>query len=62
MEKREEESGGVEGCIGVGCRSLYLPIIRDQLPDVLDLFDFAEPSLVTDDRETTNVPVQRSIS
>ncbi|MEX1041912.1 MAG: PSD1 and planctomycete cytochrome C domain-containing protein [Pirellulaceae bacterium] len=39
-------------------RSVYLPIIRDRLPDVLDLFDFAEPSLVTGDRETTNVPTQ----
>jgi len=39
-------------------RSVYLPVIRDRLPEVLDLFDFAEPSLVTGDRETTNVPVQ----
>jgi hypothetical protein len=39
-------------------RSVYLPILRDRLPDVLDLFDFAEPSLVTGDRQTTNVPVQ----
>ncbi len=39
-------------------RSVYLPIIRDRLPDVLSLFDFAEPSLVTGDREQTNVPVQ----
>lgn len=39
-------------------RSVYLPVIRDRLPDVLSLFDFAEPSLVTGDRETTNVPVQ----
>jgi len=39
-------------------RSAYLPVIRDRLPDVLDLFDFAEPSLVTGHRETTNVPVQ----
>lgn len=43
-----------------GCRnrSVYLPVIRDRLPDVLDLFDFAEPSLVTGSRETTNVPIQ----
>jgi hypothetical protein len=43
-----------------GCRnrSVYLPVIRDRLPDVLDLFDFAEPSLVTGARETTNVPIQ----
>lgn len=39
-------------------RSVYLPVLRDRLPDVLDLFDFAEPSLVTGDRETTNVPLQ----
>ena len=39
-------------------RSVYLPVLRDRLPDVLDLFDFAEPSLVTGARDTTNVPVQ----
>ncbi len=39
-------------------RSVYLPVIRDRLPDVLDLFDFAEPSLVTGQREATNVPLQ----
>ena len=39
-------------------RSIYLPVIRDRLPDVLELFDFAEPSLVTGNRDQTNVPVQ----
>ncbi len=39
-------------------RSVYLPVIRDRLPDVLATFDFAEPSLVTGAREVTNVPVQ----
>ncbi len=39
-------------------RSIYLPVIRDRLPDVLALFDFAEPSLVTGNRDQTNVPVQ----
>jgi hypothetical protein len=39
-------------------RSVYLSVLRDRLPDVLELFDFAEPSLVTGDRETTNVPLQ----
>jgi hypothetical protein len=43
---------------GMRHRSVYLPVLRDRLPDVLDLFDFAEPSLVTGDRQTTNVPVQ----
>jgi hypothetical protein len=39
-------------------RSVYLPIVRDLLPEALALFDFAEPSLVTGARETTNVPSQ----
>jgi len=39
-------------------RSVFLPVIRDRLPDVLRLFDFAEPGMVTGNRETTNVPVQ----
>ena len=39
-------------------RSVYLPIIRDRVPDVLDLFDFAEPSLVVANRDVTTVPSQ----
>ena len=39
-------------------RSVYLPIVRDVLPESLALFDFANPALVTGDRETTNVPSQ----
>lgn len=39
-------------------RSVYLPVIRDRLPDVFEVFDFAEPGLVTGQRESTNVPTQ----
>ena len=39
-------------------RSVYLAVARDMLPDALAVFDFAEPSLVTGARETTNVPSQ----
>lgn len=39
-------------------RSIYLPIIRDQIPEVLSVFDFPDASLVNGDRETTNVPAQ----
>lgn len=39
-------------------RSVYLPVARDAVPESLALFDFAENSLVTGDRETTNVPSQ----
>lgn len=40
------------------CRSIYLPIVRDQIPEVLSVFDFPDASLVNGDRETTNVPSQ----
>jgi hypothetical protein len=39
-------------------RSVYLPVARDLVPDSLSLFDFAEPSLVSGERESTNVPSQ----
>jgi len=39
-------------------RSVYLPIVRDQVPEVLDLFDFADPNMVTGQRGATNVPAQ----
>ena len=39
-------------------RSAYLPVFRENLPDVLELFDFAEPSLVVGNRDETNVPPQ----
>jgi hypothetical protein len=39
-------------------RSVYLPIARNTLPRSLDVFDFAEPSLVVGDREKSNTPDQ----
>jgi len=39
-------------------RSLYLPIARNILPDVLEVFDFPDPSMVNGAREATNVPSQ----
>ena len=39
-------------------RAVYLPIVRDQLPEALTLFDFADPSLVTSARATTSGPSQ----
>ena len=37
-------------------RSLYLPITRNVLPDSLELFDFADNSMVSGTRSTTIVP------
>ena len=39
-------------------RSVYLPIVRDFVPDAPAIFDFAEPSLVVASRDVTNVPSQ----
>ena len=39
-------------------RTVYLPIIREQLPESLTLFDFPDPNGVAGERATTNVPAQ----
>jgi len=39
-------------------RSIYLPIVRDNLPEVLALFDAADPSLISSDRPQTTVASQ----
>jgi cytochrome c553 len=39
-------------------RSVYLPILRNNVPAVLDVFDFAEPSMVTGSRDVTTVAPQ----
>ncbi|MEW4527671.1 DUF1553 domain-containing protein [Maioricimonas sp. JC845] len=39
-------------------RTIYLPIIRNELPALLTAFDFADPDFVTGKRSTTTVPAQ----
>jgi hypothetical protein len=39
-------------------RTVYLPIIRDRVPEVLALFDFPDPSLIIGERATTTIPAQ----
>ena len=39
-------------------RSVYLPIVRNVLPEILQAFDFAEPSILVGQRDVTNVPTQ----
>ncbi len=39
-------------------RSIYLPILRDNVPRAMDVFDFAESSMVISQRETSNTPSQ----
>jgi len=39
-------------------RSVYLPVFRNALPEIFDVFDFADPSLVTGRRTTSTVAPQ----
>ena len=39
-------------------RSVYLPIVRDQIPEMLQTFDFPDPAEVTGQREVSLVPAQ----
>lgn len=39
-------------------RSIYLPVIRDNLPEAMGLFDGADPSLIVTCRKQTTVPSQ----
>jgi len=39
-------------------RSVYLPLIRNDLPDFLTVFDFADPDVVVGVRAVTTVPAQ----
>jgi hypothetical protein len=40
------------------CRSVYLPVIRNDLPEIFEAFDFANPHATTGDRPKTMVPSQ----
>lgn len=40
------------------CRSVYLPVIRNDLPEIFDAFDFANPHTTTGMRPETTVPTQ----
>jgi hypothetical protein len=39
-------------------RSVYLPVFRNSLPPLLEAFDFADPSMVVGERNTSTVPTQ----
>ncbi|WP_020473936.1 DUF1549 domain-containing protein [Zavarzinella formosa] len=39
-------------------RTVYLTVIREQLPEALTLFDFPDPNAVAGERATTTVPAQ----
>jgi hypothetical protein len=40
------------------CRSVYLPVIRNDLPELFEVFDFADPHATTGMRPQTTVATQ----
>jgi hypothetical protein len=40
------------------CRTVYVPVVRNFLPEMFDTFDFPEPSETKGVREVTTVPTQ----
>jgi len=50
--------GGSVFDASVPYRSVYLPVPRNSVPRSLDVFDFAEPSMVIGQREVSNTPAQ----
>ena len=54
---QERLLGSIDGA-GDNSRSIYLAVVRDRVPEALDVFDFAEPAFVTGRRDATNVPTQ----
>jgi mono/diheme cytochrome c family protein len=40
------------------CRSVYLPVIRNDLPELFEVFDFVNPHMSTGTRPKTTVPMQ----
>ena len=39
-------------------RSIYIPVFRNTLPEIMQVFDFADPNLVTGKRTTSSVATQ----
>jgi hypothetical protein len=50
--------GGFGAGPSLSVRSVYLPVIREQMPESLTLFDAADPSLIVAERSTTTTPAQ----
>ena len=52
------KNGGIQFLKSFNHRSVYLPIVRNYVPEFLQIFDFAEPSSVIGRRDVTTVSTQ----
>ena len=51
-------NGGIQSLKSFSHRSIYLPIVRNYIPEFLQVFDFAEPASVIGRRDVTTVSTQ----
>ncbi|QOV92230.1 PSD1 and planctomycete cytochrome C domain-containing protein [Humisphaera borealis] len=58
VEIREGRKGAMFDRGGTDHRSVYVPVVRALVQPMLDAFDFAEPTMVTGDRDVTTVATQ----
>ncbi len=63
MRRRRGDGGGVKPSVATidqpsGHRSVYLPVVRDNVARSLDVFDFADANMVVGKRESSNTPDQ----
>ena len=47
---------GIDSVTAESCRTVYLPVVRDLLPESLTLFDFPDPTLMAGERATNDHP------
>ena len=52
------KNGGIQSLKSFSHRSVYLPIVRNYVPEFLQVFDFAEPASVIGRRDVTTVSTQ----
>jgi len=52
------KNGGIQSLNSFSHRSVYLPIVRNYVPEFLQVFDFAEPASVIGRRDVTTVSTQ----
>lgn len=58
ISRNNNDSGSAKAKSSKDTRTIYMPIVRNELPEVLTTFDFADPEVSVGKRSTTNVPGQ----
>jgi len=58
VELRENRRGSAIDRSGGNHRSVYVPVVRSLVQPMMDTFDFAEPTMVTGERDVTTVATQ----